>query len=394
MTKEKTVVLGITGGIAAYKVVEVARRLTQAGVRVRVVMTEAATEFVRPLTFQSVTYQEVTTEMFAPVRQWKIGHIGLAEAADAVIIAPASANTIAKLAHGLADNMLTATVLATKAPVILAPSMNDNMYLNPATQANLAMLKERGFIVLEPGTGALATGKRGVGRLPEPDAIIGRAFAVLGSGGDLAGKNFVVTAGGTEEPLDPVRHIGNRSSGKMGFAIAEAARDRGAEVTLITAPVSLADPAGISVVKVRRAAEMKTAVAKAVKKADALVMAAAVADYMPDETAKNKIKKQPGDMTLKLVRTPDILAEVKGKFVRVGFAAESENLIKRAKAKLAEKRLDLIVANDITEAGSGFDTDTNKVTLIDKGDKTEKLPLLSKRQAADRLLDRIVTLLP
>jgi len=393
MLANKTIVLGITGGIAAYKAADIASKLTQAGARVEVVMTESATRFIAPLTLRSLTGRPVVTDMFEPAAEFSLEHIALAEAADIVVIAPATANTIAKIAAGIADDMLTCLVLATKAPVIVAPAMNDNMLQNPVTQENLAKLKARGFIIVEPAYGRLASGKTGWGRLAEVETIIGTIKQVLGRKGDLAGKRIVVTAGGTQESIDPVRHIGNRSSGKMGYAVAEAARDRGASVSLITAPTSLPKPAGIELTHVRTARQMKEAVARAVAKTDALIMAAAVADYQPKEVATAKIKKETPSLTLELVRTPDILSEVKGNFIKVGFAAESEDVVANAKQKLEKKQLDLIIANDITDAKSGFDVDTNKVTLIDRKGKTEKLPLLTKREVADKILDKVVQLI-
>lgn len=390
MLNNKTIVLGITGGIAAYKAADLASKLTQAGARVEVVMTEAATKFVTPLTLRNITHRPVITDMFELASEWSEEHIALAEAADAVVIAPATANTIARLAAGIADNMLGTMVLATKAPVIIAPAMNDLMYSNSVTQANVTKLKARGFTFIEPEYGRLASGKMGKGRLPETAKIIEVIEQVLGQKTDLKSKSIVVTAGGTREPIDPVRHIGNRSSGKMGYAIAEAARDRGAKVTLISANVSLEEPGGVEVFKALTAADMKKAVMKAVKKTDVLIMAAAVADYQPEVIASAKIKKETEqNLTLKLVKTPDILSEVKGNFIRVGFAAESENLIANAKRKLANKKLDMIVANDITQADSGFDADTNRVTIIDKQGKTEELPLMSKREVAERILDKV-----
>ena len=393
MLTDKTIILGITGGIAAYKAADIASKLTQAGARVEAVMTESATRFIAPLTLRNVTGRPVVTDMFEPASELSPEHIALAEAADMVVIAPATANTTAKLAAGIADNMLTCLVLATRAPVIMAPAMNDNMFQNPVTQDNLTKLKARGFTIVEPGYGRLVSGKTGWGRLAEAETIIGTIKQVLGRKGDLAGKRFVVTAGGTQEPIDPVRHIGNRSSGKMGYAVAEAARDRGAEVKLITAPTSLPEPVGIEVTHVQTANQMKAAVAKAVARADALIMAAAVADYQPKEVAKAKIKKETASLTLELVRTPDIISEVKGDFLRVGFAAESEDLVANARQKLEKKQLDLIVANDITDAKSGFGTDTNKVTIIDRDGKAEKLPLMSKREVADKILDKVVGML-
>jgi phosphopantothenoylcysteine decarboxylase/phosphopantothenate--cysteine ligase len=392
MLTDKTIVLGITGSIAAYKAVDIASRLTKEGAKVEVVMTEAATWFIAPLALRSITGRPVVTEMFDPESERTLEHVALAEAADAVVIAPATASLIAKLAAGIADEMPALVVLATKAPVILAPAMNVNMYENAITQENLVKLKARGFTVIEPERGRLASGRVGLGRLADTDKIIGTITQVLGRKGDLAGKKLVVTAGGTQEPIDPVRHITNPSSGKMGYAIAEAARDRGAEVILISAPVSLPTPAGIEVIPVKTTIEMQRAVAKAVKGADALIMAAAVTDYQPKVVARDKIKKDTPELKLELVRTPDILAEVKGNFIKVGFAAESNDIIANAKKKLTSKKLDMIVANDITAADSGFGVDTNKVIIIDKKGKAEKLPLMSKREVADRILDGVVGL--
>ncbi len=393
MLTNKTIVLGITGSIAAYKAAEIASKLTEAGARVEVIMTESATKFIAPLTLRNITGRPVVTDMFDLDSEFSLEHVALAEAADAVLIAPATANVIAKLAAGIAGDMLCCTVLATEAPVIIAPAMNVNMFQNSVTQENLAKLKARGFAIIEPAYGRLASGKIGLGRLAEVDKIIGIVRQVLGRSGDLAGKRIVVSAGGTREPIDPVRHIGNRSSGKMGYAVAEAARDRGAIVSLITASTSLSEPAGVEVVHVETAAEMKAAVAKAVAQADALIMAAAVADYQPKDVARAKIKKKSPRLTLELVRTPDILAEVKGDFLKVGFAAESEDVVANARKKLKKKQLDIIIANDITDTSSGFDVDTNKVTLIDRDGKVDSLPLLTKREVADRILDRVVGLI-
>jgi len=393
MLANKTIVLGITGGIAAYKAADIASKLIQAGARVEVVMTESATKFITPLTMCNITSRQVVTDMFEMSSEYSLEHIALAEAADVVVIAPATANTIAKLAAGIADNMLTCTILATSAPVIVAPAMNDAMLQNPATQDNLAKLKARGFIIIEPAYGRLASGKTGWGRLPDSETIIGILYQVLGRKGDLSGKRIVVTAGGTQEPIDPVRHIGNRSSGKMGYALAEAARDRGASVVLITTPTPLPEPAGMEVTRIETACQMKEAVTTAVNKADALIMAAAVADYQPKEFVTSKIKKETPDLTLELVRTPDILNEVKGSFIKVGFAAESEDLVANARLKLEKKQLDLIVANDITSPESGFNADTNKVTIIDRKGNVDKLPLLTKREVAEKVLERVVGLL-
>jgi phosphopantothenoylcysteine decarboxylase/phosphopantothenate--cysteine ligase len=390
MLKGKTIVLGITGGIAAYKAADLASKLTQAGAKVEVIMTEAAIKFITPLTLRNITHRPVVTDMFELASEWSVEHVALAEAADVVVVAPATANTIARLAAGIADDMLGTVVLATKAPVVIAPAMNDLMYSNKVTQENIKKLKARGFSFIEPEYGRLASGKMGKGRLPDTATIIEAIELALGQKRDLAGKRIVVTAGGTREPIDPVRHIGNRSSGKMGYALAEAAQDRGAAVTLVSANVSLDDPADVTVIKAPTALEMKKAVVGAVKKTDVLIMAAAVADYQPEAIAKNKIKKESGqNLTLKLVKTPDILSEVKGHFIRVGFAAESENLVANAKKKLSDKKLDLIIANDITKTDSGFDADTNRVVIIDKKGKAEERPLMSKREVADKILDRV-----
>ncbi len=393
MLTNKTIVLGITGGIAAYKAADIASKLTQAGARVEVIMTESATKFIIPLTLRNITGRAVVTDMFELASEFSVEHVALADAADVVAIAPATANTIASLAAGIADDMLGCIVLATRAPIVVAPSMDVNMFENPITQENLSKLKARGFTIVDPAYGRMASGKVGLGRLAETETIIGTIKQMLGRNGDLAGKRITVTAGGTQEPIDPVRHIGNRSSGKMGYAVAEAARDRGAAVSLITTPTCLPEPVGVEVIHVQTVSEMREAVIKATARADALIMAAAVADYKPKSVAKAKIKKDSPSLTLELVRTPDILAEVKGNFIKVGFAAESEDTIDNARRKLQEKQLDLIVANDITSPDSGFGVDTNKVTLIDRDGKVESLPLLTKREVADKILDRVVEFL-
>ncbi|MBC8274504.1 MAG: bifunctional phosphopantothenoylcysteine decarboxylase/phosphopantothenate--cysteine ligase CoaBC [Chloroflexi bacterium] len=392
--KDKTVVLGVTGSIAAYKGAELASQLAQAGAKVEVVMTEAATEFIAPLTFRNITGRPVVTKMFELASEYSVEHVALAEAADVVVIAPATANIIAKIAAGIADDMLCCTVLATKAPVIVAPAMHASMYENSVTQDNLAKLKSRGFTVVGPAYGRLASGVVGMGRLVDVNEILGTIRQVLGRSRDLAGKRIVVTAGGTQEPVDPVRCLTNRSSGKMGYALAEAARDRGAQVVLVSAPSSLPKPIGMDVANVGTAQEMCEAVKKAVTKADALIMAAAVADYRPKKVSKSKIKRErASSLMLELERTPDILGELKGKFLRVGFAAESEDLVANAKKKLQEKGLALIVANDITAKVSGIGADTNQVVIIDRKGKVEELPLLPKREVADRILDKVVQFL-
>ncbi len=393
MLKNKVIVLGISGGIAAYKATDLASKMAQAGANVRVVMTREAAELVKPLTFQALTGNPVVTGMFEPAPLSAITHISLADEADLVAIVPATANIIARIACGIADDMLTCVVLATKAPVVISPAMHHNMYVNPITQENIARLKARGFTIIPAVHGRLASGSLGYGRLPEITEIMGIIQQTLGKSGDLAGKQIVVTAGGTQEAIDPVRYIGNHSSGKMGYALAEAARDRGAAVTLITTPTALTPVAGVETIKVQSAKEMKAAVTKATVKTDALIMAAAVADYMPKTTAVQKIKKGIGGLTLELVKTPDIISEVKGKFLKIGFAAETQNLVANAKKKLTGKGLDMIVANDVSAEGSGFGADTNKVTIIKKDGKQEDLPLMSKREVADKILDNVVKLL-
>ena len=393
MLSDKTIVLGVTGSIAAYKAAEIASRLTQTGAKVHVIMTEEAIQFISPVTFRAITGRPVVTEMFDLASEFSIEHVSLANAADMVVVAPITANVIAKLAAGIADDMLCCTVLATRAPILIAPAMETNMYTNPVTQGNLSKLKARDFVVVGPATGWLASGRQGLGRLADAEDIISAIHRVLRIGKDLTGRHVVVTTGGTQEPIDPVRYISNRSSGKMGHALAEAARDRGADVTLITAPTSLTEPVGIDIIRVGTAEEMRQAVQNAVAEADALIMSAAVSDYRPIGAAKVKIKKSKAGLTLELERTPDILGSVKGNFIKVGFAAESSDLVKNADKKRKRKRLDFIVANDITARDSGFGVDTNRVTIIDRRGKIDRLPLLSKREVAERILDKMGALL-
>jgi phosphopantothenoylcysteine decarboxylase/phosphopantothenate--cysteine ligase len=396
--RDKQIVLGITGGIAAYKAADVASRLVKAEATVDVVMTKAATKFVTPLTFQALTHRPVVTEMFALLREMEIGHVALARRADLLIIAPATANTIANLAAGLADNMLTATALDTRAPILLAPAMETGMWENPMTQDNVARLqKMRDVTVVGPGVGRLASGGMGPGRMAEPAEIVDWARVILGRGGSLTGWRVVVTTGGTQEPIDPVRFIGNHSSGKMGYALALAARDRGAKVTLVSAPTALPAPIGVQLVAVQTAQEMRQAVLAALPESDALVMAAAVADYRPAAAAAHKLKKGEAGLELKLVRTPDILAEVATRRAElgrpravVGFAAETQDLLANAQAKLKAKRLDLMVANDARQA---MGADVNQVTLLDVSEGIEEMPLLPKDEVAERVMDRVVELL-
>ena len=394
MLKNKVIVLGVSGGIAVYKVADMASKLTQAGADVHVVMTKSATEFVNPTTFEALTGNAVVTEMFGSRASHDITHIKLADAADLIVVAPATANIIAKFAGGIADDMLTSIVLATQAPVVVCPAMHNNMYTNAATQENLAKLKQRGFYIVPVAHGRLASGALGYGRLPDINALVGHVELVLGKNGDLKDKRIIVTAGGTQEAIDPVRFIGNRSSGKMGYAVAEAARDRGARVTLIAGPTSLPDPVGVEMIHIQSVLELKDAVVKSIKKTDVLVMTAAAADFLPKTAAVHKIKKTAAGLSLELVKAPDILSAVKdGKFLKVGFKAETQELVDRATEKLYKTNLDLICANDVTKAGSGFGTDTNEITIIDREGKAEHLPLMSKREVADKILDRVVRLL-
>lgn len=390
----KRILLGVTGSIAAYKAVQLASDLVKAGALVDVILTRAALEFVTPLSFRAITHRDVFTSMFDPAQPEALEHVTLAREIDAVVVAPATAHALAKFALGFADDLLSATVLATRAPAVIAPAMETAMYEHPATQVHLATLKGRRWVVVGPAAGRLASGAVGMGRLADLADIVGALRWALGRRGDLAGFRIVVTAGPTRELIDPVRVVTNRSSGKMGFAVAEAARDRGAEVVLVTGPVGLRDPYGVEVRRVQTACEMYEAVRDAVKGAHALIAAAAVADYRPESVSAEKIKKadQP-ELVVRLVRNPDILGEVRGDFVRVGFAAESQDLIPNARRKLAEKALDLVVANDITAPDAGFEVDTNRVVLVYPDGRAEELPLLSKYEVAHRVLDRVAELL-
>ena len=393
---DRSIVLGATGSIAIYKAVDLASKLTQAGARVDVVMTPEATQFVAPITFQSVTGRRVYWDMWDAHSEMAEPHVALARGADLMAIAPATATMMARLALGLAEDMVSLTALATRAPLVVCPAMDSQMYEHPATQAHVETLRQRGVHLVGPEEGRLASGQVGRGRFSEVESIIGSIRYVLGKGGDLAAKKVVVSAGGTQESIDPVRYIGNHSSGKMGFALAEAARDRGAEVALVTGPTALPDPYAVTVQRVRCAAEMRDAVLAHCEGANALIMAAAVADYQPPEALGGKLKRQDAEgLTLNLVRTPDILAEV-GRppgLVKVGFAAESHDLLANARAKLESKGLDLIAANDITAEGSGFGADTNRVTLLGSDGSQEELPLMPKYDVAWRILDRVAQLM-
>jgi len=391
----KTVLLGVTGSIAAYKAADLASKLTQAGALVDTILTQNAKQFVTPLTFRSLTHRPVMTNLYDLDSDEAIEHVALAQRADIFVVAPATAHTIAKLALGLADDALTTVALATAAPLLVAPAMDAHMWEHPTVQEHIATLASRGAHIAGPASGRLASGLIGHGRMLEPEALVGHIKWFLGQTGDLSGRKIVVTAGGTQEPIDPVRVVTNRSTGKMGYAIAEAARDRGASVTLVTTTTHIVTPVGITVNNVTSVAGMRTAVLDACVGADALVMAAAVSDYKPSQVAEQKIKKSgAGDvLTLEMVKNPDFFVEVPAGVLRIGFAAETENLIDNARAKVDAKSLSLIVANDVTKEGSGFGTDTNQVTLINAKGEAEELPLLSKYEVGHHILDRTLELL-
>jgi phosphopantothenoylcysteine decarboxylase / phosphopantothenate---cysteine ligase len=396
MLKGKEVVLGVTGGIAAYKAAEFVRLLTKAEARVHVVMTRNAREFVTPLTFQTLSGNPVTTETFSLLEETKIGHITLADLAEVVVILPATANIIGKIANGIADDFLSTMVMATKAPVLLVPSMNVNMWENKALQGNLATLVERGYHFVEPGVGELACHWYGKGRLADLDQVIEK-LEDLFSQKDLKGERILVTAGPTQEPMDPVRFITNHSTGKMGFALAQCARRRGAEVVLITGPISLALPRGdIEVFRVQTAEEMRKTVLTHVKRCSVVIKAAAVSDYRPTTVSPQKVKKGRSSLSLDLERTADILQEVgkrKGRRILVGFAAETEEVIVNARKKLAEKNLDLIIANDVAQPGAGFGHDTNQIKILYPAGEIRELPLMSKEEASMAILDEVVQLI-
>jgi phosphopantothenoylcysteine decarboxylase/phosphopantothenate--cysteine ligase len=398
--EDKNILLGVTGSIAAYKAADLASKLSQAGALVDVILTRAALEFITGLTFQSVTGRRAYSDEDLWGPEGHVQHIGLAKKADLLVIAPATANTMAKLANGIADNLLSVTALAANCPLLIAPAMDGGMFSHPATQANLNTLRQRGAFIIGPAEGHLASGLAGIGRMIEPAELLGHIRWRLAQGGPLSGRKVVVTAGGTQEPIDPVRFIANRSSGKQGVALAQAALDLGAEVTLITAPISLHTPVGARRVEVGTAEEMKAAVVAETGQADALLMAAAVADFRPAGAAKEKIKRKSGVPEVKLETTPDILAEVaelksKGEFrgIVVGFAAESQDLLENARDKLRSRRLDLIVANDISAKDAGFAVDTNRVSLLDADGNRQDLPLMSKTEVAESVLERVVVLL-
>jgi phosphopantothenoylcysteine decarboxylase/phosphopantothenate--cysteine ligase len=423
LLQNKKIVLGICGGIASFKIVDLASKLTQAGAQVDCVLTDSATKFVAPLTFASVTGRPALIDADLWRADLHVPHVSLSESADLLVIAPATANTIAKLAHGQADNFLTVTALAARGPIMIVPAMDGGMWSNAATQENIATLKARGFHILGPATGRMASGLIGEGRMVEASEIFGFVRVVLGANGKLNGRKIVVTAGGTREAIDPVRYIGNRSSGKQGFAMAQAAIDRGASVTLIVGASGLDTPFGAERIDVESTEQMRDEVLRACQNADALIMAAAVADFQTEQVADQKIKKTKDtvEFNITLVRTPDILLAVKAQKesthaavrpdgtlpsgiehavptvgqpkITIGFAAETQNLIDNAKSKLASKGIDLIVANDVAAEDAGFAVDTNRVTVIGRGGGVEQYPLMSKSQVAERVLDRLIELL-
>jgi phosphopantothenoylcysteine decarboxylase/phosphopantothenate--cysteine ligase len=397
MLHGKCVVLGVTGGIAAYKAVELLRLLIKAGAEVHVIMTRSAQEFITPLSFQTLSGNPVHTELFNLIQEQEIGHISLADRADLVLIAPTTANLVGKVAGGIADDLLTTTIMATRAKVLFAPAMNSNMWQNPLYRANQTKLEGLGYHFLEPVTGDLACGWQGPGKLPEPQVIFNAARTLLGSS-RLAGMTVLVTAGPTREEIDPVRFLSNHSSGKMGYAIARAARDMGANVILVSGPVNLSEPSGIETIRVVSALEMYQVVIEQAKRSDLIIKAAAVADFRPVLRNDQKTKKGTAEtMLLELRRNPDILAELgrqKGARILVGFAAETDELLKHAREKLIDKNLDMIVANDVTESGAGFDGDTNIVRLLTADGNIEELPQMTKDQVAAALLDRIAALMP
>ena len=383
------ILLGISGGIAAYKGVEVLRGLQREGAEVRVAMTAAAQKFIQPLTFEALSGHRVYTQLFPEAGDPDVIHVKLGEWPDLILIAPATANVIAKLANGLADDLLTCTLLSSEAPVMVAPAMETAMYRHPASQRNLQRLADMGYRLIGPEDGALASGRSGMGRLADPERIVAEAVSSAQTFGDLSGRKIVVTGGRTEEDIDPVRFITNRSTGKMGYAVARRARQRGADVVLVSGPGELDPPAGVDLIRVRTVSEMRAATESAFEGSDALVMTAAVLDFRPRVVSETKIKKNANGMTLDLIANEDFLVGLgarKNGRILVGFAMETENGLSNARKKLVEKYLDLIVLNDLNVSGAGFGVDTNVVTLID-GNEAEPLPKMSKLEVADRILD-------
>ncbi|NLT94993.1 MAG: bifunctional phosphopantothenoylcysteine decarboxylase/phosphopantothenate--cysteine ligase CoaBC [Clostridia bacterium] len=393
MLSNKTVVVGVTGGIAAYKAAEVVSRLKKLGAQVHCIMTEGAQAFLTPLTLRTLSGNPVMTDMFKEPVKWNVEHVAIADLADFFLIAPATANIIGKIASGIADDFLTTAVMATKGKVILAPAMNVNMYNNPIVQSNIQKLKQLGYFFIGPDEGNLACGYSGKGRMKEPEEIVD--FLLRLEKKDLSGKNILITAGPTREPIDPVRYITNRSSGKMGYALAQCAQRRGARVTLVSGPTNLDKPQGVDFISVETAEQMFNVVKELFEKHDIIIKSAAVADYRPQSYSSLKIKKSETDMQIKLERNPDILSFLgknKGNRILVGFAAETNDLKENAQKKLLNKNVDLIVANDVTAQGAGFESDTNKVTLYFKDGAEKDIPLLTKEKIADIILDEVLML--
>ncbi|MFR5471797.1 MAG: bifunctional phosphopantothenoylcysteine decarboxylase/phosphopantothenate--cysteine ligase CoaBC [Romboutsia sp.] len=397
MLKDKTVVIGVSGGIAVYKTLDVVSRLRKLGVNVNVIMTKSATEFVTPLSFQSLSQNYVVCDMFEDPKTWDVEHISLAKRADVFLIAPATANVIGKIANGIADDMLTTTVMATKAKVLIAPAMNTNMYENPILQRNINTLKELGYNFVESESGRLACGDTGKGKLASPETIVDEVVKLLSKGQDLKGKSIIVTAGPTVESIDPMRYITNRSTGKMGYSIAKEAIERGADVTLITGPTNLTPPQNLKkLVKIESAKDMYEAVLENLDENDVVIKSAAVADYKPKNYSNKKIKKSDDDLVIELDRNKDIAQEIgkiKNNKILVGFAAETNDLIENASLKIKKKNIDFIVANDLTKEGAGFGVDTNIVKIIDKEGNITEYPKMKKEEVANIILDKIKELL-
>ena len=397
MLKDKTVVIGVSGRIAVYKTLDVVSRLRKLGVNVNVIMTKSATEFVTPLSFQSLSQNYVVCDMFEDPKTWDVEHISLAKRADVFLIAPATANVIGKIANGIADDMLTTTVMATKAKVLIAPAMNTNMYENPILQRNINTLKELGYNFVEPESGRLACGDTGKGKLASPETIVDEVVKLLSKDQDLKGKSIIVTAGPTVESIDPMRYITNRSTGKMGYSIAKEAIERGADVTLITGPTNLTPPQNLKkLVKIESAKDMYEAVLENLDENDVVIKSAAVADYKPKNYSNKKIKKSDDDLVIELDRNKDIAQEIgkiKNNKILVGFAAETNDLIENASLKIKKKNLDFIVANDLTKEGAGFGVDTNIVKIIDKEGNITEYPKMKKEEVANIILDKIKELL-
>lgn len=386
----KRILLGITGSIAAYKTIDLIRRLIDLGAEITVAMTRSAQTFITPLTFETVSRKKVFTDL----TQEPLSHITLLENSDLFLIAPATANIIGKMASGIADDLMSTLLMASPVPVLMVPAMNNWMYENPILQRNKEILEEKGIEVLEPESGDLACGHKGIGRFPETEKIIKKVIEILKKKEDLSGETVLITAGPTREPIDPVRFVSNRSSGKMGYSLARVAWRRGAEVTLISGPTTLKPPVGVNYIPVERTEEMMKEVISSFENATIGIMAAAVADWSP-EISPHKIKKNGGTLTLRMKENPDILKKMgdrKGKRILVGFAAETDNAVENGKKKLIEKNLDMVVVNDLRDEGAGFDVDTNKVTMIDRKGRVSELPLMSKIEVADRIIDKVIEL--